>query len=818
MKIGIIAPSPIPFQMGGAERLWTQLRRYVNESDIGAAEVVKLPTSEATFWSTINGYEQFSKLDVSGFDLVITGKNPAWMVEHPNHYVYMLHPSRGLYEFYQGPEHLSDAESAQPSILRLWQTLEKRRGDPSFVPALFDALRDCERSPEIQSAVAWPGPFARRVIRFLDEIALSTTRVRKFSAISHTVASRPGYFPESLAVSVAYPPPVSRKLPPTARADFANGKTDRTAIVRPFFFTASRLDSNKRVALIAQAVSQLEVECDLLIAGEGDEFASLQQLARQGTRIRLLGRVAEAELRQLYNDCVAVVFVPYNEDYGLIAIEALAAGKALITCNDSGGVAEINLHERTGLTVAPTATAISDAMTRLLTHPAERRKMEVMAPLRAADANWPNVLNTITGNVHPVSGKRGAKRLVIALTWSFFPATSGGQVRIYHLYKNLAKWFDIAIVCLVPHTETYTDHEVATGLREIRVPKSKLHHQKDQTAEKELGVPVYDITAGLYIDDSPDFRAVLARECEGAHAVIASHPYFAPLLREVFAGPLWYEAHNVEHDLKAQLLPSDRKLTTSFLAFTANAEKLACDAAEQIWVCSETDSKRLVSLYPAAANKVTTVPNGTDVASFRFYTPRERLERRQQLLQNTGTQFALFLGSGHGPNIDAVREIMEVAPSTPDTVYWIVGSVCYAFDPRQKAPNIWFLGELSETERRIVMELATVALNPLTKGSGSSIKMFDYMACGLPIISTAVGARGLGLEDGVNYFVCENNKLGAFLRRFEPLEPSVEAVAKSARKHVEIHGDWANIARNLMVQQSESKSPDVAKPAISTNR
>jgi glycosyltransferase involved in cell wall biosynthesis len=129
-----------------------------------------------------------------------------------------------------------------------------------------------------------------------------------------------------------------------------------------------------------------------------------------------------------------------------------------------------------------------------------------------------------------------------------------------------------------------------------------------------------------------------------------------------------------------------------------------------------------------------------------------------------------------------------------------------------KPTNVWYLGELSESERRIVMELAMVALNPLKTGSGTSIKMFDYMACGLPIISSAVGARGLNLADGIDYYACDPDDLAAFLNNFNPLAPSVDKIVKTARRHVETHGDWANITRTLISEQFALGDAGVAPP------
>ena len=103
MKIAIVAPCPVPFIVGGAEKLWWGLARYLNENTDHQADIIKLPAPENNFWSLIDSYQRFSLLRLDGFDLVISGKYPAWMIQHPRHICYMLHRLRGLYDAYSGP-------------------------------------------------------------------------------------------------------------------------------------------------------------------------------------------------------------------------------------------------------------------------------------------------------------------------------------------------------------------------------------------------------------------------------------------------------------------------------------------------------------------------------------------------------------------------------------------------------------------------------------------------------------------------------------------------------------------------------------------
>jgi len=81
MKIGLIAPSPIPFTVGGAEKFYWGLQEYINKNTAHQCELIKIPVKEDNFWNLIESYYKFYSLDVSYFDAVITSKYPAWMIK-----------------------------------------------------------------------------------------------------------------------------------------------------------------------------------------------------------------------------------------------------------------------------------------------------------------------------------------------------------------------------------------------------------------------------------------------------------------------------------------------------------------------------------------------------------------------------------------------------------------------------------------------------------------------------------------------------------------------------------------------------------------
>ncbi len=91
------------------------------------------------------------------------------------------------------------------------------------------------------------------------------------------------------------------------------------------FLYAGALVPYKRVDLVVEAFNQLGEE--LWIAGAGPEEERLRQIA--APNVKFFGRVSDSELAECYRNCRALIF-PGTEDFGLIPIECMAAGRPVI--------------------------------------------------------------------------------------------------------------------------------------------------------------------------------------------------------------------------------------------------------------------------------------------------------------------------------------------------------------------------------------------------------------------------------------------------------------------------------------------------------
>ncbi|MGO9094324.1 MAG: glycosyltransferase family 4 protein [Bryobacteraceae bacterium] len=798
MNVGIVAPSPVPFCIGGAENLWWGLQDFLNQRTGHTAEIIKLPSREFSFWDLVDTYREFSRLDLSHFDVLISGKYPAWMVWHPNHVCYMLHCLRGLYDTYHLMRLPMECDGRLPEVASLVEFMRYHHGDPTRVEEFFDRadrLRHCGAAPE---TFAFPGPLIRKVVHFLDAAGLAPSRIRKYAAISRNVAGRLDYFPCGAAVEVVYHPSNLR--------GFASGGSE-------YFFTVGRLDGAKRICLLVEAMRRARSTVPLKIAGTGPEEDLLRELAGDDPRIEFLGFVRDQEVTRLYANALAVVYAPYDEDYGVVTIEAMASGKPVLTTTDAGGPLEFVRHGENGYVVDPVPEALAERLDYLDDHRQEAIAMAAECRRTAQPITWENAVRVLLG---PAAARPSASlvkrkpKITVTATFPICPPRGGGQSRIYHLYRNLASEFEIEIVSFGDHGQEEFDEFIAPGVREIRIPKTLAHLQAEWRLTKRLeGVAASDVMMPKIYSLTPRYAEALARSAAGSDWLVASHPYLLPALENVRHGQtLIYEAHNLEAVLKQSILPANR-LGRYFLRLTESIEGRCCDLSSLVMTCSREDACALSRMYGTERGKMAVVPNGVDLDSVTFHPlDLRRKVRRQSHAPEPFT--VLFMASWHGPNIEAALCVTEIARRLQHVNFLLVGGVgCYLdrFDFALPA-NVKSLGVVDDQTKNQILSWVDLAINPMQSGSGTNLKMLDYMAAGVPLLSTPFGARGLDLENRVQARLAPLIEFPRVIEEMRGQDDEVTAtMVETARGYAATRFSWDVIGRGLMERLLSSRHP-----------
>ena len=221
-------------------------------------------------------------------------------------------------------------------------------------------------------------------------------------------------------------------------------------------------------------------------------------------------------------------------------------------------------------------------------------------------------------------------------------------------------------------------------------------------------------------------------------------------------------------------------------------ERRLVDAATLVFATSAEERLKFQVLYGAGPDRIALCPNGVAEAEFAWAAAPGAFRSRERRPADRLT--ALFFGSDHPPNVQAGRFILDrLAPAFPATDFVIAGSVCAALGPPASG-NLTLLGPLDAEAKHEILRAADLFLNPIAEGAGTSLKVLEAMAAGLPVLSTEAGIRGLDLADGE---VVAVDTLARFPRRLVALlaRPELRSqMGLAAHAIVEERFGWRHIA------------------------
>jgi glycosyltransferase involved in cell wall biosynthesis len=126
-----------------------------------------------------------------------------------------------------------------------------------------------------------------------------------------------------------------------------------------YFFSWARLYSAKRVDMIVEAFTRMP-EKKLIVGSGGPELDRIREMAVGKNNIQILGWISDEQLLDLLGNCLATIYIPVREDFGMTPVESMYAGKPVIGVNE-GGMQETVVDGKTGILLKPDFT-VDDIM------------------------------------------------------------------------------------------------------------------------------------------------------------------------------------------------------------------------------------------------------------------------------------------------------------------------------------------------------------------------------------------------------------------------------------------------------------------------
>ncbi len=339
--------SQVPFVRGGAELYTENLTNNLKKRGFDA-EIVSIPFKWYPNNCLLDSYNLWRMADLSEsngekIDLVISSKVPTFMARHENKVLWVMHQFRQAYD-------LADNMAA---------------GGLRHIPG---------------------GSKIIEKITYMDNLAFS--EAKNIFSISKNVTARLMQHNGVDSIPLYHPPSLEGRYYGGQYGDY--------------ILSVGRLDGNKRVNLIIEAMQYCDKNIKALIAGRGAEMESLKKLAdklKVSDRVEFLGFVPDDDLLKLYSECLGVCFPPIDEDYGYITLEAFLSKKPIITCRDSGGVLEFVREGENGFICDVSAEQLGKCFDELYKNKNLAKDMGNAGFELVKDISWDNVIDELTKTI-----------------------------------------------------------------------------------------------------------------------------------------------------------------------------------------------------------------------------------------------------------------------------------------------------------------------------------------------------------------------------------------------------------------------------------
>lgn len=341
MKI-LIVNNMAPFIWGGAEELAVNLQKNLL-AEGHEAEILRIPFQYEP------SHIPSQMLMVRSFklthaDRVIALKFPAYLIPHHSKTLWLLHQYRQAYDLYDS-------------------------GQSNLIENRFQNIR--------------------KIIKNADD--QSFRECRKIFTNSEVTQQRLLHY-NKFPAEVLHPPLNDPEL-------FSGGTSDG------YIFAGGRINDMKRQYLLLKALKLTPKNIKLIIAGPADQPKDAEKLTRLVENLNLTDRVkldmrflAREELANYVNHATACAYLPFDEDsLGYVAMEAATAGKAIISCTDSGGILGLVKHLQTGWAADPEPESLANAMVQATSNLTLTKEMGVSARQLWMDMgiNWPNTIKRL---------------------------------------------------------------------------------------------------------------------------------------------------------------------------------------------------------------------------------------------------------------------------------------------------------------------------------------------------------------------------------------------------------------------------------------
>jgi glycosyltransferase involved in cell wall biosynthesis len=388
--------------------------------------------------------------------------------------------------------------------------------------------------------------------------------------------------------------------------------------------------------------------------------------------------------------------------------------------------------------------------------------------------------------------------MVIVTRSDIVPTDHGAAVKIDRTAWGLSHLFD-AVYLVSGNRERYfvyragarTEHSYPRWLALLGPEQARVDKRLN-----DLGLPASD--AFLFeplIDWSFVARTLYLGRRSGARLFQAEFPAYARACiwaQACLGGRTLLVEHNVEYERLRSQFPDMSEHTFKLLQDT---EVQLCNRVDAVVAVSQRDRNRLLA-DGVSAEKIHVIPHGVDLEVYDEALPanvRDRfdIDDDSVLLVYHG----IYL---YPPNLEAMQ--LMASQVLPRLQRQGVNAKVLAIGrhPPAKAlhPDILFTGSVERLAPYLLA--ADIAVVPLMRGGGTRMKILDYFAAGLPVVSTTKGIEGMSATPTENVLIFDDwDDFATAIQSLASDRASAAAIGAAGRRFVAGLG-WRDITRRYL--------------------
>lgn len=379
---------------------------------------------------------------------------------------------------------------------------------------------------------------------------------------------------------------------------------------------------------------------------------------------------------------------------------------------------------------------------------------------------------------------------------------SGSRVRDYNIIKYLSKLGVNSQTICNDDTDneiidgTLLEKELNTRIHLSKVPDVHILAKMNLVLLNRMYPPIYRYDTSTHIGMISSVIKNNKFDIIDSRHMVEAAPLIAACSETSFKGLKIFSLHNVDHlnfsrsiDLyKNPLIRFSRKrVATKF----KEHELDMISKFDHLIVVSNTDKEIYLS-EGIPEDKIDVIPNGVDCNYFN------QSEFNNNIALNHPN--ILFMGIlSYKPNEIAISKYLQhihpiVKKQMPSITFYIIGKNCpeWLNERSKNDDSIKIIGFVEDVRPYIYN--ANVCIAPLTAGSGTRLKILEYMSMGKPVVSTTIGAEGIDVDDTTNILLADNwNKFTHKIIELLNNEHFAEQIGANGRKLVEKKYDWKSI-------------------------